>query len=169
MGWKNVKEAYQITHIVCVTEEGICIGSGYVHNLIVIDLNGNIKKREVERSNNDLLRYQREMDADPTQLRQLVTTPDSFNASIPVFTYADGEIIEKQCETPGYPNATHDGCLMYENTFSTDRQQVVEWAKHDVDIHIKTTQEHIQGLKRSLVEQEALLDKLVANRAKLEV
>lgn len=30
MGWKNVKEHYQIGHIVCVTSKGLCIGSPYV-------------------------------------------------------------------------------------------------------------------------------------------
>jgi len=36
MGWKNIKEHYRINHYVQVTEQGICIGSPYIHNIIVI-------------------------------------------------------------------------------------------------------------------------------------
>ena len=38
MGWKTLKETFGIAdHIVCVTEQGVCIGSVFVHNLIVVD------------------------------------------------------------------------------------------------------------------------------------
>jgi len=45
MGWKNVKEHYRIGHSVQVTEQGVCIGSPYVHNLIVVGLDGRFVKR----------------------------------------------------------------------------------------------------------------------------
>lgn len=38
MGWKAFKDVYNIKHIVCITDKGLCIGSGYVHDLAVIDL-----------------------------------------------------------------------------------------------------------------------------------
>ncbi len=46
MGWKNVKDLYGIKHTVQMTEKGICIGSAYVHDLIVIGLDGVLKKRD---------------------------------------------------------------------------------------------------------------------------
>ena len=36
MGWKLLRDAFSINHIVCVTDKGICIGSGYVLSLIHI-------------------------------------------------------------------------------------------------------------------------------------
>lgn len=169
MGWKNVKDGYQIEHQVCVTEKGICIGSGYIHDLIVIGLDGVVKKLQDGSSNDDLRRYQQEMDADPEKLKRLVQTPDSFEAAITVYTYDGGDIIEKQCETLGWPNVTHDGDMMYENTYSPDRDVVVQWAKRNTDLGIKFAQERIEEAKASLIELEASLVKVKEDRAKLEL
>lgn len=169
MGWKNVKEGYQIGHQVCVAEKGICIGSGYIHDLIVIGLNGVVKKRYDSSSNDDLRRYQQEMDADPEKLKRLVQTPDSFEISITVYTYDGGDIIEKQCEAIGWPNVTHDGDMMYENTYSPDRDVVVQWAKHNADLGIKFAQERIEEAKASLIELEVSLARVKEERAKLEL
>ena len=152
MGWKNVKEHYRIDHIVQVTDEGICIGSGYLPNLIVINPNGKIVKADVS-GNEKLSRYFHDMDEDLERLKALIQTPDSFSESIPVYTYDGGEIIEKRCEAPGYPNVTHDGLLMYENTFSTDRARVVTWAKECAAIGIRVA-------KREIADQQKRLDYL---------
>lgn len=117
MGWKNLKEHYRISHIVQVTKEGICIGSLYIHNLMVIGTNGEILKRNNENRSKELVRYQAEMDADPSKLRELIEAPDSFTGSVVVYTYKNGDIIEKLCEEPGWPNMTHDGDRMYANTY----------------------------------------------------
>lgn len=170
MGWKNLKNHYRISHIVQITEQGICIGSGYIHDLIVIGLDGDIKKRYGDRlsSNADLARYQQEMDADPATLRALVQSPDTFSTGIHVYTYDGGAILEKQCETPLYPNVTHDGCLMYENTFSTDKDEVVEWAKRNCDAAIRCVNESIQRLEHELAAARTELTQHQANRSQLE-
>lgn len=49
------------------------------------------------------------------QIKNAITVTDTFTASIPVYSYEDGTIIEKLCEKPGSPNLTHDGDLMYDN------------------------------------------------------
>ncbi len=169
MGWKNVKEGYQIQHLVCVTPDGICIGSGFIHDLIVIGLDGVVKKRFDGSSNDDLRRYQQEMDADPMRLAQLVKSPDHFDTSITVYTYDGGDIIEKKCEAPGWPNVTHDGDMMYNNTYSSNRAEVVEWAKRNADAGIKIFERNIEETKTSLAELEALLAKTKGERAKLEL
>lgn len=169
MGWKNVKESYQIGHQVCVAEKGICIGSGYIHDLIVISLDGVVKKRFDGSSNDDLRRYQQEMDADPEKLKRLVQTPDSFEVAITVYTYDGGNIIEKRCESLGWPNVTHDGDMMYENTYSPDRDVVVQWAKRNADLGIKFAQERVEEAKASLIELEVSLARVKEERAKLEL
>lgn len=152
MGWKNIKEHYNIGHHVQVTEAGICIGSSFIHNLIVIGLHGKVTKPFRERTNEDLQRYQREFDADPAKLAELVSAPDTFAASVTVYTYdsTTSAIIEKQCETPGWPNLTHDGEMMYDNTFSTDRTKVVEWAKENARIGIKWAKERREQLEQDM-------------------
>ncbi|MBK3780373.1 hypothetical protein G3A43_08885 [Paraburkholderia aspalathi] len=168
MGWKSLKDHYRITrHIVQVTSEGICIGSSFIHNLIVISASGEVVKRYDSRSNEDLLRYQAEMDADPEKLKQLVGAVDQFERSVVVFTYEGGSILEKHCESLGYPNATHDGELMYESEFSTDRQQVVLRAMRNAESGIRgythainDAAAHLQALKKSREAQENALAQL---------
>ena len=46
MGWKNVKEHYRIGHSVHVTEKGICIGSSYIPDIIIIAPDGTIERVE---------------------------------------------------------------------------------------------------------------------------
>lgn len=127
MGWKALKEHYRIGHSVqIVPEKGICIGSAYIHDIIVVGFDGVITKRD--RYGGELARYQEEIDADPAKAKALIDQPDAFERSIPVFTYAGAEIIECACEELGWPNVTHDGRMMYENTFSPDRAEVLRWA-----------------------------------------
>lgn len=133
MGWKSVKEHYRIEHAVAVyPEKGICIGSPYIHDIIVISLEtGQITRRWGEPHRDPIARYLAEMDADPAKLAELVAQADTFERSIPVYTYEGAEIVECFCEEPEWPNVTHDGRMMFENTFSTDRDQVVKWAARE--------------------------------------
>ncbi len=158
MGWNNVKKHYRIGHIVQVTERGICIGSPYIPECIVIGLDGELKFAYKDRANDDLVRYQQEMDADPALLRRLVLEPDTFERALPVYTFQEAAILEKRCEAFSYPNVTHDGCLMYDNTFSHDRNIVIAWAKRDAALAIK----HRLSRLEELEAQAAYTRKLVA-------
>lgn len=171
MGWKNIKEHYRVQHEVQVTDEGICIGSPYIHNIIVIDANGKVVKRYADgRGNEDLRRIQDEIDADPAMLRKMVLTVDTFDRSITVYTYDEvGGIIECKCEELGWPNVTHGGSMMYENTFSEDKEQVVKWAKRNMELAVKWTKEAVENAEKQLhkmfgrlAEQETYLAKLEA-------
>jgi hypothetical protein len=168
MSWKNVKEHYHIGHSVQITQAGICIGSPYIHDLIIIGLDGRVKKGYNGHSNEDLLRYMAEMKADPEKLRQLVQTPDTFTTAIPVYTYAGGEIMEKQCEELGWPNVTHDGCMMYESTFSEYKAKVVWWAKQNAQAKLKSFEDVIERRKRDLAKAVVLENTFRVNLAKLE-
>lgn len=168
MGWKKIKEHYRIGHIVQVTPKGICIGSPYIHDLIVIGLDGEIIKDDDGRSNEDLKRYLVEMRADPKKLRELAQAPDTFEENIPVYTYKGGKIIEKMCEEPGWPNVTHDGMEMYENTFSLDKNQVVAWAKQNAAAGIENAHARIEDIGTTLEEWKARLQKRTEELSMLE-
>lgn len=168
MGWKNVKEHYKIEHMVQVTEEGICIGSPYIHDIIRISLDGQITKRYRNSVNADLARYQREFDADPAMLARLIQAPDTFTASIPVYTYKGGRILEKLCEELGWPNVTHDGLEMYENTFSANKNQAVAWAKQNADLGILAQRRNLKELEAKLEDYRGRLAAEIADRERLE-
>ena len=167
MGWKNVKEQYRIGHSVQVTDEGNCIGSPYIHDLIVIGADGRILKRLERTVNADLNRYQAEMDADPAKLKELAISPDSFDRSLAVYTYVGGNIIEKVCETIGWPNPTHDGKMMYSNTFSADRAEVVRWAIANATAKIESLTQIIDEGEKTLAHQRARQEQARRDLAKL--
>jgi hypothetical protein len=169
MGWKNVKEHYGVVHIVQVTEDGICIGSPYIHDIIVIGLDGVVKKQDDRTMNADLMRYQRDFAADPENLRSLVEAPDSFSEAIPVFTYDGADIIEKRCEALGWPNVTHDGLMMYENMFSANRDEVVEWAKKNCVASMRFWRERIEEQEKGVLASRAKLAGIEANAITLGI
>ena len=168
MGWKNIKEYYRIEHSVCVTSAGICIGSPYVTDLITISLpDTKISQRDNFRGSDDLTRYLSKMNEDPVKLNQLANSPDVFTKSIPVYTYAGAEIIEKFCEEPGWPNVTHDGCMMYDNEFSTYRDEVVRWAYQNAIACVNWRTQSVQDLREKLADAENDLEKFQADADKL--
>jgi hypothetical protein len=167
MGWKSVKDHYRIGHIVRVEDKGICIGSGYAHDMIVISHVGILAKRD-RYHNPDLDRYQKEMDADPAKLAELVAVVDTFARSIPVYTWKDAEIIEERCEVPGWPYVTHAGHLMYENTYSTDKNKVVRWAKDDARRWTARQEQRIAGLRSGLATCEREFARWIERAARLE-
>jgi hypothetical protein len=156
MGWKSVKEHYRIGHYVTVDrEKGICIGSPYVHDLIVIGFDGVVKKRPDRTHNDDLCRYLREFDADRELLKQLILQEDKFEKSLPVWTYFGSRIVEKFCEEYGWPNVTHDGLMMYNNTFSKDRAVIVRAAYQNAKAGHEVTGDRVEQTRRELEEIEA--------------
>lgn len=172
MGWKAVRDHYRIEHLVQVNASGICIGSAYIHDIIVISADrGEIVKRYDPGNgwsrNDNLDRYQNEMDADPFKLAELVAAEDVFERSIAVFTYEGGEIIEKQCEELGWPNVTHDGLMQFENTFSTDPGLVRTWAIDSAQAGIDWMTDHIAEEEAKLAETRARLAKREADLAAL--
>ena len=159
MGWKNLKEAFDIDrHHVTVEDGNIQIGSGFVHDLVIVDT----KTGEVRQNKtfSDFLSkaYPALERASQTRLLDLIKTPDTFKASIPVFTFRDGEIIECHCEELGYPNVTHDGQLMYENRFSGDIDQVVAWAKRDLEAWSDMLDRRKQEIETELASIKESLD-----------
>jgi hypothetical protein len=168
MGWKALKEKFGIEHHIEITNEGICIGSGYVPNLVII----NPETGEITESKafGGFLRekYPALLEAKPEDLVELIKAPDVFTKFISVYTYENGEVVEKKCEELGWPNTTHDGCMMYENTYSTDKDEVIKWAKNNSDIAIKYMQEDIMRKMKELAECHARLDEEKAKREKLE-
>lgn len=173
MGWKNVKQHYGIKHIVHVRDGKIYVGSPYVSEIIEID--GGVpkwKSRGLSRRSGDVLDgYFVAMEADPAMLRHLIATPDTFERSITVWTcdYYEGTIIEKQCEELGWPNCTHDGELMYENSFSTDRAEIVEYAKRNAKAGFEKMERRVRDIESDLVKAKETRDQYAAAMKKLEV
>lgn len=164
MGWKRVKEVYGIDHIVKVEGDDLKIGSGYIGDLITVHSDGCLTVNSiVERGEGELDRIRREMEADPKRLASLISAPDSFSESLPVWTYEDGRIIELACEEYGWPNVTHDGRLMYENLFFDRRDQAVEAAIRNGEYAVEGWTDSVKRAKKDLETTEAHLERARSN------
>jgi hypothetical protein len=138
MGYRKIKTHYDIKHIVAIYDKKafggrcICIGSYLCHDIIVINISSaKVVKHYTERSysaNEDLARYDEalKIDEENGTLRKLIDEPDVFTASIPVFTTNNGFVIREFCEEYGWPNATHAGNIMHENTYFRTREMAYE-------------------------------------------
>lgn len=160
MSWKNIKEHYRIGHNVHIRDGKICIGSPYVPDLISITMDGKPSWGTMGPSkNDDLARYWSEITADIGKLHELIETPDTFTRSLPVYTYDGGYILEKQCEEYGWPNVTHDGCMMYDNTFFKTREEARERAIQNTKYAIESTLSNIEEAFQRVYKLEELLAK----------
>ena len=162
MGWKRFKEHYRIGHFVHVAAPGFCIASQYSLELITVNLDGRITKRygtDGGGGNEDLLRYQREIDADPELCRQLLMEPDVFSQSIPVWTFSGGDIIEKQCEEYGWPNCTHDGKLMYANHYFRTPEEAKKRAIEEAESGLRFSMTQVKIESERLNNSVAFMDR----------
>ena len=153
MGWNTFKKHFNIGHIVQIRERDLLIGSSYISDLAAISMDtGMIKKRESWL--NDFLpkHYPNISAAMPSEIKALLDAEDTFTQSIPVYTYEGLRILAKYCEETGYPNVTHDGVLMYDNTFSTNIDDVVAWAKRERRFRLDNLRERVTERSKELDE-----------------
>lgn len=156
MGWKSVKEHYKIEHQVTTGDKGIVIGSPYIHDLIVVGWDGRLTDNFGVGDNDELSRYWHEMEGDIDTLKRLIEVEDVFERAVPVYTFDGGTIITRYCEEPGWPNTTHCGHLMYENTYSQDREKIVAKAKRNAALGVTTIKEQIDTMLDKLEQLRAL-------------
>lgn len=134
MGFKVIKQHYDIKHIVAIYNEEkyggacICIGSGYVHGLIAINIEtGKVFHSSIvtpgENSEIGQLAARIMEDEKNGVLRALIDEPDTFARNLPVFTTDNWAVKAELCEEYGWPNTTHTGRIMYENTYFRTRAE----------------------------------------------
>ena len=155
MGWKRVKDHYQIGYLVHANDKGeVIIGSFHIPRAIIISRNGRITVLYEPSKNSEMALLIERLSAEPEVLAALVQDEDSFAVNLPVYTYRGGALVELKCEALGYPNVTHDGQIQYENTHSADISQVVRWAKECALLRRKSLVEQRARLARKLAEAD---------------
>ena len=139
MGIKKLKEKYDITHIIQREKKGICIGSDYVHDLIVITPELEILKSSILSDSGALsdIYKQIKFDYETGELAKILEEKDIFSNLKNIWTYDRGHIIKKQCEKIGWPNLTTDGYIIYDNTFFKSRKEALKACRVDAIYSIK--------------------------------
>lgn len=132
MGWKTFKEKFNIEHQVCITERWLCIGSPYIHNLAIIDTEtGEIVKGSPAFTDFLSKYYPKIIESTKEERLAAIRVIDSFKSNIPVYTFSGGAIIQRLAESVGYPNVTHDGHLMHDNTYFKTKTEAIDAAISD--------------------------------------
>jgi hypothetical protein len=167
MGWKNVKERFNIDYIVAVEDGKILIGTPYIHDIASIDMaTGAVSDKKgwhfIKEHCPDLLF------ATDAEMLALINEPDTFSQSLPVYTYEGGEILEKQCEEYGWPNITHDGMVMYNNNFFKEKDDAIETAIRNARARIGLFTDMISQRAKEIVDASIKLQKERANLERLE-
>lgn len=170
MGWKAFKEHFGIKHQVQLdgSSETLFIGSAYVHDIVAINTEtGKFKESSaldgfIERN------YPSLKEASAEEIINLISKEDSFERSLPVFTAVNGEVLEMQCEEYGYPNITHCGRMMYENTFFKTREEAHEYAVKEVGKWIEFYKDQIERTEKELDKLKARSDREYIKLLKLE-
>jgi hypothetical protein len=123
MGWKTFKKVFKVGHLVTLHDGFIHIGSGYVNDLVRINMSTGAIIQNSTFDNFLRDNYPNILEATPQDILATINVEDEFSNSIPVYTYnSDCVIVEKLCEETGWPNVTHDGQIMYENTFFSTKE-----------------------------------------------
>lgn len=168
MGWKRIKEYFDIEHIVQVQGEEILIGSPYSSRLLAIKIStGEVFNNSVFKNFGEE-NYPRLMSASKEKILSLINEKDSFSDSLVVYTYEDDKILKKFCEEYGYPNITHDGCIMYENSFFENKEDAIKKAKKVNEQDIRGHKEFIESLEKDLNKVKERLEKSIEIKKSLE-
>lgn len=152
MGWKTFKKHFEIEHLVTVHDETIYIGSPYVSDLVRVNMKTGVCTENSTFSNFLDENYPKLKQASPEEVIKTILKKDKFNDSLKVYTYKDGLIVEKLCEERGYPNVTHDGYLMYENTFSDTREGAAKMMLRDAVAGVRLLSSTISSLEKDIRE-----------------
>lgn len=177
MGWKNLKNHFNLKYIVHVQNDYIHIGNKYINNIISINIhNANIKvnndfwnDRIYINENNEIL-YHHNIDqsfkdiinTDKQILLDIINSEDNFHSSITLYTFdkSNGDIIELTSEHTEFPNVTHNGTLIYDHCFSIDKDLIIKKAKDKIQQRINGTSEFIDELQKDINTQTDKLNSL---------
>jgi len=160
MGWKTFKEKFKIDHIVQITGDKLCIGSPYINDLSSIEISsGKIIPKNDTFSNFLSESYPEIESATDKERLSAINAKDVFDKKITVYTYDNNKIVKKYAEALGYPNITHDGELMHDNTFFLKREESVEHALDEINCELKwidretkTSRENIARLEKKKID-----------------
>ena len=168
MGWKNLKQHFNLEYIVQVDTEGrLLIGSAYLNDLLTIRPDGAISVHSLfaDDKSGPLVDLANRLKEDPSLVRDLLASPDSFQTDIPVYTWEHGALVEKLCEEPGYPNITHDGRLMHDNTYFLRPEDACAKAHSSSVFYVEHWERQVERLQREL---DGAFERLEKARAELK-
>lgn len=165
MGWKAVKDHYKINHHVVIENGNLLIGSSFISDIISVSLSQfmvttTFKIPKELRSFID--------NYDTNEFKAVFGEKDHFSKSIPVWAFDGKEIVEMECEELGWPNVTHCGSMMYENTHFKSKEEAIEHAISDTEAGIRMSRRQITRLEEDLISERSSLESEESMLSKLK-
>lgn len=168
MGWKVFKDKFGIKHNIDSDGDFLLIGSGMVSNLVTVNVKTGKVAENSTFSGLILKNYPELQKASAQDILAALQQQDVFEKNIPIFSFDDNGIIEDLCEEPGYPNTTHQGRLIYENTFFLERNKAVASAMEELTLWISLQEREIVKTEEELLSRREKLAKSQADLVALE-
>lgn len=148
--------------------ECISVGSPLCHNLISVDKStmklsyaiDTFREGRKALKDKELLSIWDKLSEliESGELQSIIDGEDDKAGSVEIYKPENGAITVKYAKTPGWPNSTTDGELMYNNTHFTDYQKAVEQGIREHDSHVEFLKEKIEGLESDLVKAKEELN-----------
>jgi len=173
MGHKLVKEHFKIGHNVHMEGGILHIGSNFISNILSFSPQGELVANPHGKHHGELKRYCDDITSNKQVFIELLKKADPNTYNIPVFWLSreDNSIMEGKCEVFGYPNTTHCGAIMYENTHYLTKKEATQngikevQAGINIDCHniaraekeLTTIRERVATSKENLKTLKALL------------
>lgn len=86
------------------------------------------------------------------KIGEIIEKDDVIENPITVFTCENGKIIERHTDKLGWPNVTHDGFMMWDNTYFTTRLEAIEYGILAIESRLQYSKENREGLLLKLEE-----------------
>ena len=142
--------------IICEPDDTYCwIGNGYIPDMIrIVTSTGRV----------DLLKYldpaclklpdklvpvleELKRMSDSGELREFTQGNDEIENPISVFFAEDGTVVEEVTDESGWPNVTHTGKVMYENTAFKTRKEAAQYGMEQAKSYTKFAEEEVKKLE----------------------
>lgn len=174
---RKLKNLLKTNYIIQEIDDNVCIGSGYIHDIIKIN-KFTFKMTGDTRGYEELNRIYKECE----KLIENGTMKSIFDCNeditdmqkIYIWSSSDG-LIETYTDDPRWPNTDYTGRLLYENTTFTDKHKAIDYAIKSLCSSIEVWNERlqesvndVQRIQTRLNDSSKLLFKLLNDRKELE-
>jgi hypothetical protein len=155
MGWKSFKSFYGIEHIVHIRGDFLLVGSIYIPDAITFSVKTGDIHRGSSISDSLFKKYDRLKNSSSPERLSLIGSRDIFSESNPIFYYShrQNKIIEDFTEKYEWPNVTHKGSLIYENTHFKTKKEALAYAIRERELSLEYIEKIITDAEKDILDQ----------------
>ena len=162
MGWRSVKEFFNIDYIVHINTDGnLCVGTLTIPELIVASRSGKLLKR-YNSNQQALIKIQDDFERQRLKLASLVRKKECSERGTPIFYFDNNGIHADTYTRDLKPIVTTSGRLLIDNFFFS-KEEAIDEAIKATKTRNKQLQETLVNVNLELKANQNLLDTLLAS------